>query len=83
MMCIIFNVSLFHQVMSDMPVSIVPTVENFGLERFLPQDPWTLLNSDAINRVPIIIGFNKLETSYLYPGIFGVHLASPYSEEQI
>ncbi|XP_074595180.1 esterase E4-like isoform X2 [Brevipalpus obovatus] len=54
---------------SDMPAFYVPSIEKFGSERFLPQDPWTILDSGVVNRVPIIIGFNKQETSYLYPAL--------------
>ncbi|XP_015782260.1 carboxylesterase 4A isoform X2 [Tetranychus urticae] len=57
------------KILGEYPIKTVPVVEKGTTNRFLPQDPWQLLTSGIVNRVPVLIGYNTQETLFFYPEI--------------
>ncbi|XP_053207980.1 acetylcholinesterase-like isoform X2 [Panonychus citri] len=69
------------KIFGEFPQRAAPTIERFGQDRFLDQDPRTLLNNYPYNKIPVMIGLNKDETSFFYPLIVS-HFRSNYGEDR-
>lgn len=53
--------------------AFVPVVElDAGQDVFLSNDPWTLIKKDDIADVPLMIGTNLDETSFMAPSKFSM-----------
>jgi len=44
------------ELLPSLPLIFKPVVDNFTTDPFLPNDPWTSIESGDFNDVPIIIG---------------------------
>ncbi|RWS29035.1 esterase-like protein, partial [Leptotrombidium deliense] len=53
-------------IFGEFPQRAAPVIER-SVKSFLPDTPKNLLLRGDINKIPIIIGVNKDETSYFYP----------------
>lgn len=54
--------------MNGRSMPFIPCVEpNVGQEVFMPNDPWTMLKTEDLADVPIMIGMNLDETSFMAP----------------
>uniref|UniRef100_T1KVJ7 Carboxylesterase type B domain-containing protein n=1 Tax=Tetranychus urticae TaxID=32264 RepID=T1KVJ7_TETUR len=69
------------KIFGEFPQRAAPTIERFGTNRFLDQDPRTILNNYPYKRIPVMIGMNKDETSFFYQLIVS-HFYSNYGEDR-
>jgi len=57
----IVALSKMFELLPSLPLIFKPVVDNFTTDPFLPNDPWTSIESGDFNDVPIIIGANSDE----------------------
>lgn len=57
------------RIFGEYPHQMVPVVEQSGPmgERLVPAHPKVLINQGNYKRVPLMMGYNKDETAFLYP----------------
>lgn len=69
----------------EFPQRAAPVIEKAGVDRFLSEDPRTLLEKGVPKPVPLLIGVNRDETSYFYPMVLDAHHAANkgYHEKEL
>ncbi|KAH9413589.1 Carboxylesterase 5A [Dermatophagoides pteronyssinus] len=57
------------KIFGEYPHQFVPVVEEVGIahERLVPNEPRRLISQGHYRRIPLMMGYNKDETSFLYP----------------